>query len=81
MLWNRRIVKIASSGKTRMILQNTKSKSHMNCQINHEGKMEVDAIIEMFAYSENLHDVKYAFYVGDRDSKGIIDSELYDDIV
>jgi len=46
--------------------------------------MEVDAIIEMFAYSENLHDVKYAFYVGDRDSKtfkGIIDSELYDDIV
>lgn len=36
------------------------SKSHTNCQINHEdsvAKMEVNVIIEMFAHSENLLDV------------------------
>jgi len=63
------------------------SKSHTNCQINHEGsagKIEVDAIIEIFSRSDNLHGLKYAFYVGDGNNKifkDIVDSEPYDDIV
>lgn len=39
-----------------------------NCSANHEGcagKMEVDAVKEMFARSEELHDVKYYNYVSD----------------
>ena len=42
------------------------------CTSNHSGlagKMEVDAIIEMFGCSETLFGVKYANYVGDGDSK------------
>ncbi|XP_012235069.2 uncharacterized protein [Linepithema humile] len=61
------------------------AKNHHNqCQANHEGssvKMEVDAIVEMFCRSEELHGVKYSNYVGDGDSKtfkGILDCEPYD---
>jgi len=57
--------------------------NHANeCQANHEGssgKMEVDAIVEMFARSEELHGVKYHYYVGDGDSKtfkGILDRTI-----
>lgn len=56
-----------------------------NCSINHEGsagKMEVDAIIEMFQRSEKLHEVKYVNYVGDGDSKtfkGITEAKPYGD--
>ena len=54
------------------------------CQANHEGssdKIKVGAIIEMFMRSEELHKVKYRYYVGDGDSKtfkGILDHEPYD---
>ncbi|XP_036147677.1 uncharacterized protein LOC118647257 [Monomorium pharaonis] len=62
-------------------------KSHKNeCQCNHKGsagKMEIDAVVEMFQRSEHLHNVKYVNYVGDGDSKifkGILDAEPYNDI-
>lgn len=54
------------------------------CDANHEGsagKMEVDAVIEMFHRSEELYKVKYANYIGDGDSKtfkGILDSDPYE---
>ncbi|XP_012232335.2 uncharacterized protein [Linepithema humile] len=57
-----------------------------NCERNHEGssgKMEVDAVIEMFQRSEKLHNLKYSHYIGDGDSKtfkGILDSKPYDDL-
>ncbi|XP_025263572.1 uncharacterized protein LOC112637650 [Camponotus floridanus] len=58
--------------------------THENeCQANHEGKMEVDAVIEMFQRSNSLHNLKYANYVGNGDSKifkGIMDSEPYADL-
>ncbi|CAD6216267.1 GSCOCG00011326001-RA-CDS, partial [Cotesia congregata] len=44
------------------------------------GKMEVDAMIEMFQQSETKHGVKYANYIGDGDSKtysGIIKADPY----
>lgn len=53
------------------------------CQKNHEGssgKMEVDAMIEMFSTSEEKFGVKYGNYIGDGDSKtfkAILDSEPY----
>ena len=43
-----------------------------DCQNNHEGsagKMEVDAVFEMFSRSEQNYNVKYKYYVGDGDSK------------
>lgn len=49
-----------------------KEKHEAQCSANHvgsSGKMEVDAIIEMFQRSTNLHNVKYANYIGDGDSK------------
>lgn len=53
------------------------------CSANHKGssgKMEVDAMVEMFSYSETKYGVKYANYIGDGDSKtysGIIKSDPY----
>ena len=53
------------------------------CQANHQGsagKMEVDAVIEMFQRSESLHELKYENCVGDGDSKtfkAILDSQPY----
>lgn len=53
------------------------------CSINHtgsSGKMEVDAIVQMFLRSEEKHGVKYLTYVGDGDSKtfnGILKTEPY----
>ena len=58
-----------------------------HCQANHEGsagKMEVDAVVEMFQRSESLHNAKYINYIGDGDSKtyrGIVDANPYEDIV
>lgn len=46
--------------------------NHENCSINHSGssgKMEIDAIIEMFSRSVDKHGVKYLTYIGDGDSK------------
>ncbi|XP_066584404.1 uncharacterized protein [Prorops nasuta] len=46
--------------------------------------MEVDGVIEMFQRSVNLHNVKYANYIGDGDSKtfkGITDSQPYEDFI
>ncbi|XP_025154263.1 uncharacterized protein LOC112588450 [Harpegnathos saltator] len=43
-----------------------------NCSANHtgsSGKMEVDAVIEMFNRSEEKYGVKYRYYIGDGDSK------------
>ncbi|XP_039307368.1 uncharacterized protein LOC120358202 [Solenopsis invicta] len=60
-------------------------KTHVDeCQANHEGssgKMEVDAVVEMFQRSETLHGMKYANYVGDGDSKtfkGILEKHPYE---
>lgn len=59
--------------------------THENeCQANHKGsagKMEVDAVIDIFQRSEELHGVKYVYYIGDGDSKtfrGIIDAQPYE---
>lgn len=64
------------------------AESHKDkCDMNHEGsagKMEVDAIVEMFSRSESLHGLKYSNYVGDGDSKtfkGITDARPYEDLV
>lgn len=58
--------------------------NHANeCHANHKGssgKMEVDSVIEMFSRSEELHGLKYRYYVGDGDNKtfkGILDSEPF----
>ena len=56
-----------------------------SCTINHNGsagKMEVDAVVEMFGRSVQKHGVKYEKYIGDGDSKtfkGILDINPYDD--
>lgn len=58
-----------------------------NCQSNHEGsagKMECDAVVEMFQRSEDLYSVKYSHYIGDGDSKTfkqIFEAEPYDDLI
>ncbi|KYN13186.1 hypothetical protein ALC57_14630 [Trachymyrmex cornetzi] len=55
-----------------------------NCEANHmgsAGKMEVDAVIEMFQRSESLYEIKYGSYIGDGDSKtfaSILKSEPYE---
>lgn len=55
------------------------------CMKNHEGssgKMEVDAVKEMFLRSEEKFGVKYSNYIGDGDSKtfkAILDSNPYGD--
>lgn len=61
--------------------------NHMqDCLCNHEGsagKMEVDAICEMFQRSDSLYSVKYINYIGDGDCKtfkGIVDSAPYGEI-
>ena len=46
------------------------------------GKMEIDAILEVFQASVKKHSVKYVQYIGDGDSKtfkGIMDSKPYGD--
>ncbi|XP_025995823.2 uncharacterized protein LOC113005069 [Solenopsis invicta] len=56
------------------------------CRANHvesAGKMEVEAIVEMFKRSETLHGVKYENYIGDGDSKtysSILNAAPYEDI-
>lgn len=43
-----------------------------HCKSNHSditGKMEPDAVVEMFSRSEAIHSVRYARYVGDGNSK------------
>lgn len=55
------------------------------CQINHNGsagRMEVDAVVEMFQRSEDLYGVKYKNYVGDGDSKtykSVVEKKPYGD--
>ncbi|XP_071633109.1 uncharacterized protein [Temnothorax longispinosus] len=55
------------------------------CPINHTGspgKMEVDAVLEMFHRSEERYGVRYTNYVGDGDSKtfkSILDAQPYED--
>ncbi|KAG8229965.1 hypothetical protein J437_LFUL008538 [Ladona fulva] len=54
-----------------------------NCSANHQGssgKMEVDAIREIFERSVPSYGVKYLNYIGDGDSrtyKGVVDASLY----
>ena len=56
------------------------------CSANHDGsagKMEVDAVVEMFSRSEDLHNLKYACYVRDGDAKtysAVVNSKPYADI-
>ncbi|KAL7290794.1 hypothetical protein TKK_0015538 [Trichogramma kaykai] len=48
------------------------SEHREECSANYEGSsrgMEVQGIIEMFKNSEELHHAKYAYYIGDGDSK------------
>jgi len=58
-----------------------------SCQSNHlgsSGKMEVDGVIEMFQRSVESRDVKYAYYIGDGDSKtfkGIMDANPYEGLI
>ena len=55
--------------------------------INHSdsaGKMESDGMVEIFKRSEEKNNAKYAFYIGDGDSKSfaaIVDSKPYKDLV
>ena len=55
------------------------------CHANHNGsagKMEPDAIVEMFSRSESLYNIRYTFYIGDSDSKAhksIQDAKPYGD--
>ena len=42
------------------------------CSANHissAGKMQMDAAVEMFSRSEELHTIRYSSYIGDGDSK------------
>lgn len=44
------------------------------------GKVEVDAVIEMFQQLESLHELKFENYLGDCDSKrfnAMLDSQPY----
>lgn len=56
-----------------------------HCKSNHSGnagKMEPDAVVEMFSRSEAMHGVRYAHYMGDGDSKthkSIVDAKPYGD--
>lgn len=61
--------------------------SHIEkCQANHEGssgKMEVDAIVEIFKRSKEKHGVLYKYYIGDGDCKTfkeVCDANPYDDV-
>ncbi|KAG8226142.1 hypothetical protein J437_LFUL005803 [Ladona fulva] len=62
-----------------------KAEHDSKCTANHTesvGKMEVDAIVEMFSKSEERHGIKYVNYIGDGDSKtykGVLDAKLYGD--
>ncbi|XP_076681426.1 uncharacterized protein LOC143375815 [Andrena cerasifolii] len=63
-------------------------KSHAeDCTANHigsAGKMEVDAVLEMFLRSEELHGVKYTNYIGDggtKTFKAIVDKNPYEDVI
>jgi len=55
------------------------------CDVNHNGsagKMEPDAVVEMFSRSESTYNVRYAYYIGDGDSKthkSIQDAKPYGD--
>ncbi|XP_011866020.1 PREDICTED: uncharacterized protein LOC105561015 [Vollenhovia emeryi] len=55
------------------------------CHANYSGsagKMEPDAVVEMFSRSEATHNVRYAYYIGDGDSKthkSIQDAKPYGD--
>lgn len=57
----------------------------LECTANHEGsagKMEVDGMLEMFKRSLEFHGVKYAYYIGDGDSKTfkhLTESRVYGD--
>jgi len=57
------------------------------CSINHKGsagKMEIDAVTEMFLRSKEKHGVLYVKYIGDGDSKtfmGILSANPYGDEV
>lgn len=60
-----------------------KSAHEENCKANHEGssgKMEVDAMKEIFSRSVEKYGVRYVNYIGDGDSKtytGIVNSKPY----
>lgn len=63
------------------------SENHQEeCTANHEGsagKMEIDAMVDMFKRSEAKSNAKYVTYIGDGDCKtfkGISDAKPYNDI-
>lgn len=65
----------------------SKSEHAENCDINYEGSnggMEVQGVLEIFKRSIDLHRVKYAYYIGDGDSKtftNLLSSNPYVDFV
>jgi len=65
--------------------QEWKSNHEENCQANHvgsAGKMEVDAMRELFSRSVKKHGVMYIKYIGDGDSKtytGLVNAKPYGD--
>ncbi|KYM85820.1 Thyrotropin-releasing hormone-degrading ectoenzyme [Atta colombica] len=51
--------------------------THIRSQANHtESAAKMDAIIEMFSRSEDLHNIKYVNYIGDGDSENLSRDEL-----
>lgn len=60
-----------------------KKEHENNCHLNYQGsagKMEVDAVVEMFKKSEEQYDVKHTDHIGDGDSKtykSIVESKPY----
>lgn len=63
------------------------SEHQEQCSANYEGSsggMEVQGIIEIFQNSQTLYEAKYAYYIGDRDSKtftNLCNAKPYGDFV
>lgn len=68
-------------------LEEWKDVHQSDCTANHSGSaanMKIDAVLDMFKWSETLHDVKYACYIGNGDSKtysAIKNTEPYENLV
>ncbi|EFN75401.1 hypothetical protein EAI_01109, partial [Harpegnathos saltator] len=57
------------------------------CSANHTGsagKMECDAMVQIFQRSVELYNTAYAYYIGDGDSKtfsALLNARIYDNII
>lgn len=72
--------------KTTAEFEEWKEKHNKSCSINHQGssgKMEADAIKEIFVRSEERYGVKYINYIGNGDTKtysAVVESKPYGDV-